>query len=188
MKKKSQASEKVPHTIMNLDGVAAVFVRGHMEKYYSGETGLRECQEAGVQAISDLGGGSISTSYISKLSRMLRDAKIVSSDKRGRKYYLMPSVFTEEFKAFLDADGVWGTVVVGSTSDVHAKTAYIKHMRKYGCVKSTAEHRLPKAAYKQAMEAVHEGTLDLVFVPAGAKVVTRVDGERVEVQELEQNG
>lgn len=152
--------------VMALNGIGAIFARGFMEMYATKERRLRECQEAGMAAVVELG-ETISVPYISKISRMLVEAGIVGREKVGRKFYVTDAPHLNDFLDFLEESADYGTRMRGTQDDDRARLAVFEHLEEHGSVRSTGEQRIPKAAYKMLMQQVQSGELDIVIVKTG---------------------
>lgn len=157
--------------ITDLNGKGAMFVKGYMDAFYSGTRKLRDLQEAGKLLIEDEG-GEVSVPYMSKLSRMLVEAKIVTRDKEGRSYVSAPGKYAEEFQEFLATHEMWGTTLKGTWDDAVDKMTILEELEERGAVRGDYEHRIPRAAYKLLQAKVMAGELDIMFVKPGVDVAT----------------
>jgi hypothetical protein len=155
--------------IWNLSGKAAVFARGFMEHYQNREDDkkpitLRECQEAGAQAVADLG-DEISVAYISKLGREITKSKIVGKVKTGRNYYLVEDEETDNFFADLELYENWGKDLnPDAMEELTQRTEIIEYMKKFRGVVIEAGNQLPKAQYSFLMKKFNEGKIKMAFM------------------------
>lgn len=152
--------------ITNLGGIGAVFARGFMEMYETQERRLRQCQEGGQALVEELD-STISVPYISKISRLLTEAGVVGRTKVGRKFYVTDGKNLNDFMDWMNDNPDWGSRLTGSQDDDLQRLKVLEHLDEHGCVLSTADNRIPKAAYKLLMQKVQAGTLDIVFVKTG---------------------
>jgi hypothetical protein len=157
--------------LQTLDGKAAVFVRGFMDHLVDNgleqaDDGLpmRKAQEAGQAAVEELG-EEISIPYISKLSVLLQDCKVVYKERRGKKFMLFPGVEFDPFYDFI-TERSYGTSMTKELpmDQVMARSAFIDHMRDIGYWRITVEEPLSKAAYQVAIDKFKAGDYDMVFI------------------------
>jgi hypothetical protein len=167
--------------VMNLSGMRAMFIRGFLE-YFDEQLQtkgkktvfLRECQDAG-KALVEEQGGDISVPYISKLSRYLVDAEIVTRSKQGRKFICGKGKNCDEMLELLD--GLYGTRLKGDFEDDALRTMYLNYVERHGSIRSTPEGRIPTSVYKMFMKMVRDGELDLVVMKPKIKGGVKYNGK-----------
>lgn len=158
---------------LELAGKSAVFVRGFMDYWdkYAGEdwekaVPLRDCQEAGKQAVEELG-EAISIAYISKLARQLSQEKILKKTKKGRNYYLEAGPNVTTYWAAIEADEAWGTDLNSEAlREVDERMKIGDFMKENRAVEIYAEAPLPKAMYSYLMKRFTEGKYKIIFAYA----------------------
>jgi len=158
---------KNPHgamkQIQSLGGKAAVFVRGVM--LFDESTKLREVQEAGLEAVRELG-EDISVPYISKLTASLGVADILIKERTGRSFKVVYGSNYDEFAKWIDDNPDWGTTINEPVSDevIIERSRLLDQMAEDGAVRVSNDHPLGKAAYMLAREKFSSGEYDMVFV------------------------
>jgi hypothetical protein len=159
---------KIFREVKSLTGISAIFVRGLIDEFESGTRANRACQEAGLAYVEELG-ASISVPYISKLTRMMVEADILTRHKEGRKFVLGEGENLKEFVEYLEAETDYGTRIKGTKEQDQQRSQALDHIEQHGSLRSTVDSRIPPAAYKLLIQKVKEGDLDLVFVQSGLK-------------------
>ena len=171
-------------------GKAAVFARGFMDYFEAREdepVPLRDCQEAGKQAVEDLG-ESISVAYISKLARQISVDKILKKSKRGRNYVLEQGPEYNEFWADLEADPAWGTDLNRDAMiELKYRTDIRDFMNDYRAITIHQDDPLPKVQYSYLMKKFNEGKLQLTFSIEGDPVETTHPGDMTGTDVYSQN-
>lgn len=157
--------------LQTLDGKAAVFVRGFIDhlvdheltKQDDGLT-MRPAQEAGKAAVESLG-EEISIAYVSKLTVLLQECKVVYKERRGKKFVLFPGVEYDPFCDFVEDKGFGLSMTKELPDDqVQARSEFLDHMKEHGAVRIRAVEPLEKAAYMLAIDKFKSGEYDMVFV------------------------
>lgn len=156
--------------LTQLDGKAAVFVRGMMEfidSYPQDDDGgipLRKAQEAGLAAVEEQG-ESISIAYVSKLSAMLQETNVIRKERKGKKYILTGWVKYDEFITFLSENSMGKTITKElPLEQVKARSEFLDLMGQNGAVRISQDHQLDKAAYQVAIEKFKAGKYDMIFI------------------------
>jgi len=173
--------------LMGLSGISSVFVRGYMTEYHQrsfdkpGAVKLRDCQDAGVKAVEDLD-GTISVPTVSKRSRLLVDAGVVSRRKVGKSYVQGDGPNVDQFLKFLDQDEDYGTRLVGSVEEDDQRNAAWNILEEQGAIRVNAENRLPTPAFKMLMGLVNSGKLDVVFVKPETVMGVKNNGKTYRIE------
>jgi len=164
---------KNPHASLRqlqmLGGKAAVFVRGMLTDIYDhDEDKLRKAQEAGMFAVRDLG-DEISVPYVSKLSALLQDAKVITKERSGRSFKVDRGDSFGDFWVWIENNPDWGLSVQDLPDDetVNERSAFLDQMNEDGAVRLSADNPLGKAAYSLARDKFTIGEYDMVFVRSG---------------------
>lgn len=167
--------------IIELSGKAAVFVKGFMRHYAPGKP-LRECQNAGREAVEDLG-EEISNPYISKLARQLTDAGVVGKRKVGRHYVMRDALLTKDFLDYIDGNQDWGEEIFQeAVNEVVLKKEIIDFVEEHKGVLIHADRQLTKAAYSTLTKKFKKGELMMAFIEPGTTGV-KVDGVTYKLSE-----
>jgi len=161
--------------LITLTPASAIFIRGFMDCYREGERSLLKCQTAGLDRLRSHG-SDMAVTTISKRSRLMRDAGVMSARRVKGKFMLTDGDTLDEFLEFLDTDAEYGTRLTGSAEQDDQRAIALGHMQEHGSIRSTEDSRIPSAAYKVLMQKVKAGELDLVFVESGLKGGFKKDG------------
>jgi DNA-binding IscR family transcriptional regulator len=160
----------LPILLQPLSGKAAVFVRGMIHYVCSHEPArdipLRKAQAAGMAAVDELG-ETISVPYVSKLTKLLESADIVTKARKGKGYVLnLPSDTTALDQVIDHMGSEWGTMIEKEASEatIRMRSAMIDHMTDVGHVRIEAEEPIDKVAYQVLIEKFKAGQYDMVFV------------------------
>lgn len=150
-------------------GLDAVFLRAFMETFYgvgdNREEALRVCQEAGLAAVIDFKSTGLAVSYISKLSRELKNAGVVLGFKRGQKHFLMDGPNLEEFMSFLQGDVDYGTRLAGNHQQDMVRHRAMQILEDHGAIMALRPNSpIPTAAYGLLQQKVNAGELILAFI------------------------
>jgi hypothetical protein len=164
----------VPYSISILTGKAAVFVRGllnHIEIESKTDLPLRPAQKAGMDAVEELG-ETISIPYISKLTKVLETADVITKHRKGKGYVLNKDLNFEDTITFLTESDFGMTVEKeASEDDIRMRSAIIDHMNDVGHVRIEAEHPVDKRAYQVLIDKFKAGKYDMVFVDRDIQLV-----------------
>jgi hypothetical protein len=170
-----------------LTGKAAVFVRGFMEFYdkqVAGSDTLRGCQEAGLQAVKDLG-DDISVAYISRLARDLANEKVIAKSKKGRRFFLRDADYTDEFLDWLEQNPVWGMDLnPDAMGEITERMELLDFFDSNRAVLINKDRPVPKAQFRLLMKLFNEGKLNMAYVASDLPVFVKVKGKAVRVVEL----
>jgi len=170
-----------------LTGKAAVFVRGFMEFYdkqVAGSDTLRGCQEAGLQAVKDLG-DDISVAYISRLARDLANEKVIAKSKKGRRFFLRDAEYTDEFLDWLEQNPVWGMDLnPDAMSEIGERMQILDFLDEHRAVLINKDRPVPKAQFRLLMKLFSEGKLSMAYVNSDLPVFIKLDGKASRVKEL----
>lgn len=119
---------------------------------------------------------TISIPTVSKRSRLLVDAGVVTRKKQGRVYTQNDGENLNRFLDFLDQDEDYGTRVTGNAEEDQQRTDAWNLIEEHGAVRTDKDHRLPVAAFKMLMKYANNGELDVVFVKPGLTLGVKYDG------------
>lgn len=171
--------------ITSLTGITAIFVRGFVEAFTDGEQTLRGCQDAGLTLVQELG-GAISVPYISKLSRSLSEAEIITRSKLGRNYIVGAGPNLEEFVLFLEGEEDYGTRLKGTALQDEQRGRAMDHLEEHGAILASYDDdaRLPPAAFKMLMQMVKEEKLDIAFIKRDAVAGVKHNGTTHRIKPL----
>lgn len=153
----------------HLSGKAAVWVRGFTEHVartavQKDDIKLRPAQKAGMAAVEELG-DTISIPYISKLTKLLEEARVITKSRKGKGYVIVKDDRFEDVLAELHNSG-WGREIQkeASEDDIRMRSAMLDHMTDVGHVRIEAEAPLDKRAYQVLIDKFKQGQYDMVFV------------------------
>lgn len=157
----------LPVELNHLSGKAAVWVRGfvsHALSHGAGEVKLRPAQKAGMDAVEELG-ETISVPYVSKLTKLLEEANVVTKTRKGKGYVITPGENLNQMGEHLH-DSEWGSTIEREDSDdtIRMRSAILDHMTDVGSVRIEAERPLDKRAYQVLIDKFKAGKYDMVFV------------------------
>ena len=155
----------------------SIFIRGFMNAFDSGERSLRKCQDSGLALVEELG-STISIPYISKLSRLLDEADILTRAKSGRSYIVGPNDNLEGFMMYLDSHPDYGTRLKGTAEHDEQRGQALDHLEAHGAILASYDEdkMLPPAAFKMLMLMVKEQKLDLAFIKRDAVAGVKHNG------------
>lgn len=167
--------------IQQLDGKAAVFVRGMLdfiEAHPLPEIPLRKAQEAGQHAVEELE-ETISVPYISKLSVLLQQARIIRKERRGQKFIVFRDIHYSVFRIYMEGKSYGESLTKELPIDqVMLRSAFIDHMQERGSVRISIDKPLAKAAYQVAMDKFKRGEYDMVFIKREYQTILAVDHDK----------
>jgi len=170
-----------------LTGKAAVFVRGFMEFYdkqVKDSDTLRGCQEAGLQAVKDLG-DDISVAYISRLARDLANEKVIAKTKKGRRFFLRDAEYTDEFLDWMEENPAWGTDLnADAMNEITERMELLDFLEDNHAILINKDRPIPKAQFRLLMKMFSEGKMSMAYVPSELPVFIKLEGKAVRVGEL----
>jgi hypothetical protein len=158
----------IPYTISVLNGKAAVFVRGlieHIDAHPAGvDIPLRPAQKAGMDDVEGLG-DTISIPYVSKLTKVLEDADVITKHRKGKGYVLNKDLNFEDMADFL-TEATFGMTIERETSDedIQSRSEFLDNMKEHGAVRISKDRPLAKPAYQLAVEKFKAGEYDMIFI------------------------
>lgn len=165
--------------VVHSSPVAAVFMRNMMEAINDkDEVPLRQAQEKGQRAVDDMG-GTISVAYISKLSRRIEGAQVLTRRREGRKFFLTRGSQYRAMTDYLEQNPNWGATLE-QTPDLIAQAERILvagHLNDHNhAIRVNAERKLPREAWSFLMKMYYDGKLDMAFFPTDHDVFVRPNG------------
>jgi hypothetical protein len=153
--------------LATLDGKAAVFIRGMMnfiQAHPLPEAPLRGAQDAGKAAVEELD-ETISIPYISKLSVLLQQARVISKERRGQKFIVLRDIYFHDFREHMELKNYGESVEKEETMDrVVARSQFLDFMQANPGIRISKDNTIDKAAYQVAYDKFKRGDYDLIFV------------------------
>jgi len=168
--------------LKNLEGKAAVFVRGLMDFVESVKdpegVHLRHAQDAGMAAVIEAD-EVISVPYISKLTVLLQACRVVRKERRGKKYMLFPDLNYIAFVEHMEKYNYGISLEKGESMDrVIARSKFLDFMQENPGVRIARDNTLDKAAYQIAMDKFKRGEYDMVFVKREYQTILAVNHDK----------
>lgn len=153
-------------TMKSYKGISASFVRAFLLSLDEEFSLLRESQEAAIEKST----ASIQTAK--KLSRELHTSGYYEREKRGRSYWVKITEAGTDFLTWvLDSD-------YGRSRQIEFENYTVPDS---GVVLG---NRVPRAHWSDVMRQVKDREMQTAFIPKGAEVFIRINGEEMSLEVL----
>lgn len=153
--------------LKQLDGKAAVFVRGmidFIEAHPLPDIPLRGAQDAGLNAVIEQD-ETISVPYISKLSVLLQQGRIISKQRKGKGFTVLRDIYFAEFREYMIGRNYGESLLREESMErVVARSQFLDFMNENPGVRISKDSPIDKAAYQVAIDKFKRGDYDMIFV------------------------
>lgn len=172
--------------VTQLNGLGAIAARAMVEYFLEVEdSSLRGIQSAAIDVGREDFEQDISVPTVSRVARMLKQAKVFEGSKVGRVHHIRKGKNLQDFYDYLQKAEDYGTRLTGTVEDDAQRILAYKMLDERGAVKSTVENQIPKAAYKMLMQKFLVGEVDIAFIKRGLPAGVKYHGSTIKIEALD---